>query len=803
MINLKRQLFAAALAFAVLNASAAVQLPESSTHSAVPADAISDLVTTIRTSRDVQSVSKPEPTSLYQYIDTATVTFIDTTAKRFYAQDYTGGLCVDYSSLEAVPCAVGDKVTTIVGYLAQDTHKAVVEGEEQEYAINYFAAIVAPVISSNDNEFTASTVTFEQIDEQPSYYLFRLVKVEGVTISAGDGKVFAADTPLALTQGEESGSLKVFAGSDLVGTDIPTSTVDITGISCELMGDAVIAPRSLADIAAPQSFDVTETYVNDGQALLPLNTPTVVGRFTAVAKNLANDVAIEITGTNRSMFSVEPSVIKAGTSTTEIVVTYTPTNIGVHKAYLLVGDDIYRSMAYASYDPENPAAVTVDTGELVQFEAAPGSTQQQTITVKATNLADYASVAVMKESNGAFQINTTKLWVKNGDNKVIITFAPKSAGTYTERLQITALGIDPVYVTVKGVSVGATGDTDTEGDAFDPDVKNPLTLLNESFDSVEKNKPISLERWLNVANEGTRAWWGYVFDDDEGNKAAKVTAYDSKVESGAGEACVMTLVTPPLDFVNAGSKILTFRVKGQNLTDDMTDKFEVLYMDLAGDELYTEVLNDSFDLPDTEDESGEWMDYIVDFSNSGLADTFFIGFRFSSTRGVDNSAIYYVDDVTWGRTDIPQIKPAQTEYTQYAFVNQPLTTTVSVGALNLTGDITLSMTGNNPSKFSLDKTTLPSTGGDVVVTFNSDVAGVHTANLVLEAEGAATAYVSFEVNCLSEDSGSVTAIAADGNGVFNVYNMLGVKVLTTTDAADLGKLTSGVYVVNGKKLVIK
>jgi hypothetical protein len=28
-------------------------------------------------------------------------------------------------------------------------------------------------------------------------------------------------------------------------------------------------------------------------------------------------------------------------------------------------------------------------------------------------------------------------------------------------------------------------------------------------------------------------------------------------------------------------------------------------------------------------------------------------------------------------------------------------------------------------------------------------------------------------------------------------------VLTTTDAADLSKLTPGVYVVNGKKLVIK
>jgi hypothetical protein len=33
--------------------------------------------------------------------------------------------------------------------------------------------------------------------------------------------------------------------------------------------------------------------------------------------------------------------------------------------------------------------------------------------------------------------------------------------------------------------------------------------------------------------------------------------------------------------------------------------------------------------------------------------------------------------------------------------------------------------------------------------------------------------------------------------------MLGVKILTTTDASELTKLSKGIYIVNGKKLVIK
>ena len=69
--------------------------------------------------------------------------------------------------------------------------------------------------------------------------------------------------------------------------------------------------------------------------------------------------------------------------------------------------------------------------------------------------------------------------------------------------------------------------------------------------------------------EGTRAWWGYTFPDydtdNAGEHAAKVTAYDSKVETGNETPCQMLLVTPALDFENAKSKYFTFRVMGQNM----------------------------------------------------------------------------------------------------------------------------------------------------------------------------------------------------------------------------------------------
>jgi hypothetical protein len=756
----------------------------------VKATATTEGLTLLANARAIQAVSKPSEEALYQYTGTATVTFIDTTAKRFYAQDASDGMCVDYQYLDAVPCAVGDKITALTGSL------------EQLQGLNYFVAGLAPTIVSSNNEFSATEVTLEVMDSDSSTSIFRLIKVKDVTLTPNESGKYAAGSSITLTQGEYTGSLSVLAGTDLVGADIPTTPVDVTGISRSI-ADFIISPRSLEDVVAPASLEATITYAREGTELVAKGSSAEVVKFKVEAKNLPNAIDLEVTGNGRAMYSVSPTRIEKGTSTTEVVVTYSPTAVGKHNGVLYFDEYYSRSFTFAAYDPDNMPSLTVDDSNLVQFEAAPGSTHEQTITVTTANLVDYGASKFTGDISGAFLLKSGSTLLKTGTANVTISFAPKAEGTYTQQLEISGLGAETKVITLTGVCSGEATPDETEGDSFDLDVKNPLPLLNEGFDSVQKNKVISLTGWTNVANQGSRAWWGYEFSDDDNNKAAKVTAYDSKIASGAGEACQMTLVTPALDYVNAGSKLLTFRVMGQNLTDDMTDKFEVLYMDLADGELYTQSLNSSMDLPDTEDESGEWMDYLVDFSDVECADTFFIGFRFTSTRGVDNSAIYYVDDVSWGRTDIPQIKPAKTEYSEFAFVNSDFKMKVTVNALNLTGNITMKMEGDNPSKFSLDKTTLPAEGGDVTVTFNSDQQGVHSAYLTLQADGAATAYVYFEIKNITEDGDGVSTITADANGEYKVYNMLGVKILTTTDASELTKLSKGIYIVNGKKLVIK
>ncbi len=43
----------------------------------------------------------------------------------------------------------------------------------------------------------------------------------------------------------------------------------------------------------------------------------------------------------------------------------------------------------------------------------------------------------------------------------------------------------------------------------------------------------------------------------------------------------------------------------------------------------------------------EWQSFDVHLENQNIADVFYMGFRFTSTRGSDNSAVYYIDDVKW------------------------------------------------------------------------------------------------------------------------------------------------------------
>ena len=716
----------------------------------------------------------------YKYTGEAIVTGIG--KKYIYMQDATGGLALNDNYGDFPTVKVGDKIS---GFVVN--------------TVSSWGAINAQPVQGTGIEILAENQTVEPVvttladlKANAKSLHAKLVQVANVTFTENAGETFNADmVNPKINDGTEEGRFNVF--ESIHGVTVPTEAVTIVGVSTSATA-AVVGARTADDFikeaTGEPALNITDEVLFEGTAA-PINVATEYVKLKVDAANLPSAVSIYITGTNGKMFSLSTEEIPAGTSTTDVIVTYTPTAVGKHTARINFESADMPELNNAftintvCIDPANPPTIIVEPMELPQFSAKVGEQQQQTLKVTTKGLPDYGKVKLMGEGEGAFLINNTML-MKEMEQTLTVTFKPKAEGTFTERLEFSALEAETFYVTITGTTTGGADPSDKEGDDLPLTAENPLTLLNENFDNITNNKPVSIEGWKNVAMEGKRAWWG---SDADGEKTAKVSAYDSSVEIGKATPCEMLLVTPPLDFVNSATKMFTFRVMGNLLTEGMTDLLELCYIDLEGGEM--NVFPVELTMPNIPDLNNEWQEYHLNLEGQDLADVFFMGFRFKSQLGRENSATYYIDDVTYGRDDLPMITPS---VTQLAFESTKGATTVSeeitLETLNTTEPITLSLGGPNKSKFELTATTLPATGGKFAVKFQSDEIGVHEAYVKVSSRGAADVYIPVSVN--NKDNSGIVSITFEASPDVTVYDLSGRAVKTVKECKNYRQAIDGI-----------
>lgn len=735
----------------------------------------------------------------FRYTGEATVSYVDNSGETpvIYLQDKTGGATVQ-DEFEALKTSYkqGDKVKDFICVIANSL------------GTNYIIPLTETLGTtvSEGNAVDTVKVTLAELKAAPGEYVNRLVRIENATLTAAEGVTKFAEgmAQPTITDASGEGKLRIFKGTDLIGTEIPAEAVNITGLSTSASA-VIVAPRALSDIAGavaeepsltitPEKLDTIQGFVGKQATFQTIHVKAV---------NLPGEAIIDIAGTNRALFSSSVTTIPEGSSETDIIVTYSPDKVGKHAGRISIdcpqAPDLYTAINLSAYaiDEQNPPTITVEPAEVPQFTAKAGETQEQTITIKTAGLPDFGKLKL--KTSGVFRINNTML-LKDFDNKLTITFAPKEAGDYENEIEVSALGVETFTIKISGKATdGDTPSSGKEGDELPLDTSSPLTLLNEPFNSVEKDKPVKLEGWKNLAMTGTRAWWGQVFADTDpsaGEKAAKVTPYDGNTAIGEEEPCQMMLVTPALDFKNSASKMFTFRVRGDYLRDEQNDKLELCYIDMADGDMYVQPVGDVV-MPASKDVSGEWQEFHIDLTGQNLADVFFMGFRFTSQRGRENSATYYIDDVTYGRTDLPVIRPS---LTSVAFTAQPnkdaSSPEISVTTENLSEPVTLTLGGGNKSKFKLTATELPATGGAFSVLFNSDTEGVHQAYVKLSSRGAADVYIPLSVNN-SAASGVAGVTDAKVSGI-KVYDLSGRKVKEdhdTTQRKAVSGLPAGTYII--------
>lgn len=656
---------------------------------------------------------------------------------------------------------------------------------------------------SSGNEISPATVTLAALADAAAAYESRLVKVENVEFKElEENAVFAYLTNPLISDGTAEAKMRVFKDADYIGTSIPAKAT-LIGISSAGSGE-LVAPRSLADILLEPKLEVTPDKLN--KVTTNINVPVELGKLTFVTEGLPSEVTLEVRGTNAAFF--KPSVANIPTTgrTTEVTIEYNPTTAGMHQATLFIdcegAEEFSKSIKLSGngIDPANLPAFTVEPATLPEFSVEIDKEQKQTVLVTTENLLDYLYIKVMGEGEGAFLISTTMMLKNQKDAPFTITFKPKKEGTFTERIEFSSVETETFYLTVTGKAT-KKAEPGKEGDDFPLDVANPRVLLDEHFDDVAHNQVLSLDGWKTIAVENLRAWWGYHFKDANQSvvdKTAKVTAYSSTATENLPHE--MWLVTPPLDFTNAASKMFTFRVMGDILVKDQDAELGLYYMDMADGELYTSLID--IDMPSIPDDNGDWREYHVNLEGQDLADVFFMGFRFKGTGGNANSAVYYIDDVSYGRTDLPSLSTPTPAVAFSAVVNTEVTTEpISVVGSNLAEQIQLSLGGPNAGKFDLPVKTLPATGGSFTIQFSSDQVGVHEAYVKVSSRGAADMYIAVSANNTQGTVGINTSLSDQLVNVI-VYDLLGREIVRKNDCDDLDAfvktLKTGNYIMHLK-----
>lgn len=573
-----------------------------------------------------------------------------------------------------------------------------------------------------------------------------------------------------------------------------------TKVGPEVIVDAIrvgTAWTDLFDVASTEpTMTVTPTVVYDGSAVA-IGSSTTFATYAVEYANLENPIDVYLTGANRNQFEVSAETIPAGSGKATITLTYKPQAIGKHTARINFESSVSTlNTGFAAtgiaWDPANPPMIVAHSGGLTPFTCKAGEQQKQTITVTTSDLPDYGKAAVKGLSNGAFIISTATL-LKNGNTQINITFKPLVPGDYEEVIEFTGIKAVTKTLRITGTATENGTTEDREGDRLPLDDSKPLVSYMQNFDGVTKNKPLSIEGWKNLAQVGNRAWWGYTWAD--GNSAAKVTPYDSKMEETT--PCVMTLVSPALDFKKTPNPVLTFKVMGTLMRDGMADQLEVCYIEKDGEGMYVQPI-DGLNIPASPDKNEEWVPYTIDLKGLDLADTFFIGFRFNSSRGAESTTSYYIDDFSWGQTNVPLIRPNIRQGSFKATAGKKATSPdIEIEGIALTSDIKISLYGAHKGFFTLSTTTLPAAGGKFNLEFLNTEPGEYAVEVDLNSEGAPLTAVIVGVQ--NETATGITDVIVDLSQPVSVYDIQGRALITNKQISSTSELKSafgeGIYIV--------
>ena len=333
------------------------------------------------------------------------------------------------------------------------------------------------------------------------------------------------------------------------------------------------------------------------------------------------------------------------------------------------------------------------------------------------------------------------LTVGDGEGKYVVgTHRP----TLVRFVSSESVEVQRVTITPNTIDKREAFDKIEEAMLKDAD-SEPLAVLNETFSDLRHTRILGLKGWQNLTVRGERPFYAWKQKNADQSVVENEVAQISFLKYGVEDRREHEswLISPTLSYKNAQSKDLTFSLMYRNQTTNGEELFGFYIITEKDGKATPYFLDISEYVPaGVKLEPDMWFDYRIDLSKvEGLTieDKFHVAFSYYSPVGGNATSLnFMLDDVTFGRTDLPELS-VDNDFIQFVFrpgqemTPQPL----NIYSDRTTAPVTITLAPSAQKKyFKLSSEKLPLEGGALAVGFKSNDSKTHAAALLVQTRGA-------------------------------------------------------------------
>ncbi len=642
--------------------------------------------------------------------------------------DSSGKFSIDKRSISAEDAAHGETVTVSYGSMVAGSYSAriVISGGD---------ALSNKEIYLSGNTINPPSITVDHtllnfgnvpMGERPTRTIIvtgtNLTEDIDISISGETGMFTALPYRISPADAKDGRPVVVTYNPTAAGTHAATMTISSEGVeskTVDLSGKCVANPTITVNTT---SLDFNTIEVGQEKPM----TINVTGT------DLTGPITVMKEETHGGQFSISRETLNA--SGGSVIVTFKPTEAGSFGGCVRISGGGASPVSVTLNGSARELSVTkssLDFGTIKKNETAP-----RTFTIYGGNL--LGNVTLLSSKPELFEVipeTITPAEAKAG-KEVTVIYKPTAGGTHSGKIIVSAEGVTNKEVAVSGkcaeIKVNRTSldfktievgnDTTITINVTGTNVTGLITVIKEETHggqfTISRETLPSTGGSVVVTFKPTEAgsFGGSISISGEGADPVSVSL--------TGKALELSVYPSSLNLGTTyknGTLTKKFTVYGGNLTDDVTLSSNKTVFDVSPKKI-------------TPAEAKAGKEVTVTFKPTAAG-------SYSGEITVSASGVTPKKVAVSGKCAVITSNPTSYNFGNVA-VGKPMTKVINVTGTNLTGAMSITLAETEGGQYSINKTTLPASGGTVIVTFKPTDAKTFGASLKISGGSAAAVSVS-------------------------------------------------------------